>query len=211
MDDASMDVGESEVPTIISEGEFLVVESEQMEECGMQIVHMDFILYGMVAEFVGFAKGEAGFYPSSSEEQGETIGIVIASGSIFLGIWSPAEFAAPPDQSILQESALFEILEQTCDGLVGVESMKSMFREVRMLIPARVIGIVAVIDLDIPHPSFGQSPGHEALFSEVVRSLFTDAVHRLNMLGFFAEIKDVWSMALHIPSEFIGIYDRFKL
>src|SRR5207247_3502598 len=51
-DHLPMDVGEAEIATRVAEGELLVIETEQMKNCRVQVVYMDFIFDGLKTEFV---------------------------------------------------------------------------------------------------------------------------------------------------------------
>lgn len=52
VDDPAVDVCEAEVTAIVSEGEFLMVEAKEVEQSGMPVMHVDLILYGVVAKVV---------------------------------------------------------------------------------------------------------------------------------------------------------------
>ena len=98
-DDLAVDVGEAEVAAAVAEGELLVVEAEQVQDGGVEVVHVDLVLRGLVAEFVGRAMGEAGFHAGAGEPDGEAVRVVVAAGAFFLRVGGAAEFAAPPDEA----------------------------------------------------------------------------------------------------------------
>src|SRR5688572_22906222 len=51
--DAAMDIGEAEVAAIVAIGEFFVIEAEQVQDGGVEVVHVDLFGDGVVAELVG--------------------------------------------------------------------------------------------------------------------------------------------------------------
>ena len=55
LDDLAVDVGQPEVAAGVAVGELLVVEAQQMEDRGVQVVDVDLVLDGLEAELVGGA------------------------------------------------------------------------------------------------------------------------------------------------------------
>ena len=55
-----MDVGEAEVAALEAEGQLLVVEAEQVQDRGVEVVDVDAVFDGAEAEFVGLAEDGAG-------------------------------------------------------------------------------------------------------------------------------------------------------
>ena len=54
-----LDVGQPQVASGVSVGQTLVIEPEQVEDRGVQVVNVHRVLDSVVAEFVGFAVGES--------------------------------------------------------------------------------------------------------------------------------------------------------
>ena len=52
-----MDVGEAEVAAGVAVGELFVVEAEEVEDGGVEVVDVDLVVDGAEAEIVGFAVG----------------------------------------------------------------------------------------------------------------------------------------------------------
>ena len=46
------DVGETEVATLEAVGQPSVIEAEQMEQRGVEVIHVDFVFYDVKAEIV---------------------------------------------------------------------------------------------------------------------------------------------------------------
>ena len=117
-----VDVGQAEVTSSIAIGQALVIKPQQVKQGGVEVVHMDLVLDRLVPELVGGAIGEAGLDAAASQPGREPVGIVIATGrflfTALLSVGVPTEFAAPPDDGVLQQSPLLQVLQQSCDGLV---------------------------------------------------------------------------------------------
>ena len=71
----------------------------------MQVVHVNPVFHGAMAEFVRGTKSESWFHTAARQPDRKTARIVIAAGSIFFGVRCAAEFAPPPDQGILEQAA----------------------------------------------------------------------------------------------------------
>ncbi|MEY3459406.1 MAG: hypothetical protein RL215_2563 [Planctomycetota bacterium] len=108
VDDISGDIGQSEVAAGVAEGELFVIESEEVEEGGMEIMDMDAIMDGAEPEFVRFAPGHSTANTAPGEPCGEAIVVVIASGAIFGG-GGASKFTSPEDERVFEQSALFEV------------------------------------------------------------------------------------------------------
>src|SRR5687767_1893538 len=129
------------------------------------------------------------FRSAAGEPNGEAAGIVVAAGAVLFGVGGAAEFAAPPDQRILQQASLFEVGEETGDGFVHGAGVVGVFGEIGMLVPGGVGGVVAVSDLDIADAGFAEAARHEELAAEIVGRLFADAVKCQGLRRFAAQVQ----------------------
>src|SRR5882672_6868731 len=102
-----------------------------MQDGGVQVVHVDFVGDGVMAEVIGGAVDDAGLDAAAGEPLREAAGVVIAAGAIAFGVGSAAEFTAPPDERVFQEAAAFEIGEQARDRLIGGEGVIGVFGQIR--------------------------------------------------------------------------------
>ncbi len=57
--DSSLDIGQSLVTAFVEEGEAFVVEAEDVQDGGVEVVDVDGVLGGAEAEVVGAAVGQA--------------------------------------------------------------------------------------------------------------------------------------------------------
>ncbi len=118
MDDFTEDVGESVVAAAVAVGEASVVDAHEMEQGGVQVVDVDFIVDRVPTEFVGGAVSMAGFDAAAGEPHGEAEGVMFAAVGAFGG-GGAAEFAAPEDDGVVEQAVGFEVGEQGGDGFVG--------------------------------------------------------------------------------------------
>ena len=118
VDDVAVDVGEAEVAAGVAVGEFFVIEAEEVEHGGVEIVDVDLVLDGGEAEVIGCAVDVAAFHSAAGHPGGEAVVIVIAAiyfalvGAFFghFDDGSSAEFATPEDEGFVEHAALFEVL-----------------------------------------------------------------------------------------------------
>lgn len=75
----TVDVGEAEVATGVVVGEAFVIEAEEVEHGGMEIVHVEAIGDGGVTDFIGGTVGVAGFRAAPGEPGGEAARVVVAA------------------------------------------------------------------------------------------------------------------------------------
>src|SRR5438093_1004454 len=78
-DDLPVNIGETEVAALEAEGQPGVLEAQQMQEGGVDVVDMTTVLYGIEAEFVGLAHGAAGLHAAAGKPHRERVDMMVAS------------------------------------------------------------------------------------------------------------------------------------
>lgn len=102
--DFAVDVGEAKIAAGMAEGEFFVVQAEQVKDGGVEIVHVEFVFDGHVSPFVSGAVGMAGPNAAAGQPDSESVRIVITT-VVVLGERGAAEFTAPPDEGVLEKAS----------------------------------------------------------------------------------------------------------
>ena len=82
-DDVPADVGEAEPAALVFVNELLVVDAHEVHERGLKVVHMNGVFDDVVAEVVGLAIAESGFYACSGHPHAETAWVVVTSVVVF--------------------------------------------------------------------------------------------------------------------------------
>src|SRR4051794_11118395 len=72
------DASKPEVEAGMAVGQFAMIEPHQLQHGGMEVVDMDPVFDGLVAELVGRAIGEAAFHAAAREPDREAVMVVIA-------------------------------------------------------------------------------------------------------------------------------------
>src|SRR5437016_13337438 len=83
-------------------------DAQAMEHGGVEIMNVDRIFGDVIAEIIGFSESEAALDSASGHPQAEAARVMVASeagfGYLPLAVSGAAEFAAPNDQSIFEET-----------------------------------------------------------------------------------------------------------
>ena len=211
VDDVAVDVGGAEVAAGVAEGEFFVIEAEEVEDGGVEVVDVDGVLHGGEAEVIGGTVDVAAFDTATGHPDGEAVVVVVAAfHDAFVGAGlgefddgGAAEFAAPEDEGFIEQAALFEIGEEGADGLIAFAGEAAVVFDVIVGVPGLA---VAVPELDEADAAFEEAAGHEALAGEGA-----GAVEVADGLGFAVEIEGIGGLGLHAVGEFETADAGFEL
>ena len=86
-----------------------MVQAEQMEDRGVQVVDRRDVLDGLVAKLVGRAVAEAAFDARTGKPDGEAAGIVIAPAGALLKRRHAAKLGHPHHERVSQKPARLQV------------------------------------------------------------------------------------------------------
>ena len=181
-----------------------MVEAEQRQNCRVQIVDVHFIFNGRIPELIGCAVGHAAAHAAAGKHGGEGFGIMVAS-RIVAAVAVPRrlapEFTAPDNQRFVEQSALFQIFDESRQRLVNfLRAFGQFLLQILMMIPT------TGPHLHDPHSPFNESPRDEQLFPlRAIPIQFADAGR------FLAQIKRIRRLGLHPERHFVSLQPRFEL
>ena len=116
-------IGEAEIAALETMRQLGVIEAEEMQDRGMQIVDVNFAFGGEETEIVCRAVANAGFDAAPGHPNGIAVRMMIAADFGWLEIalhhWRAAEFAAPNDERFVEKAALLQIFDERDGGLIG--------------------------------------------------------------------------------------------
>ena len=97
-----MDIGEAAVDTVMADSEALVVNTQEMQHCGVNVVNLRgiFSVHGLVPPLVTFAGSDATLDAAATEPVGEDVWIVITTLTT-LGAGHASEFRGPVDDGVI--------------------------------------------------------------------------------------------------------------
>ena len=119
----SVHIGQPIVAALEAEGKSFVIEAQQVQDRGLQIVDVDFVFHDAEAQFVGLAVMQAGLHAAAGHPHRETIGVVIAAKNVAargaaFAERRAAELAAADDQRVVEQAALLQISDQGGDRFI---------------------------------------------------------------------------------------------
>src|SRR5205823_4033476 len=112
----SRHVSQAEVAALEFVSELSVIEAEELQDRGVQVVDVDGILDDVPAEFIGLAEDGAGFDAATGHPDGEGEGVVVAAADALetgavLAERRAAELGEPKHQRAVEQAAALQILE----------------------------------------------------------------------------------------------------
>ena len=140
MDDFTGNIRKTEITPLEAIDQLGVIESQQMQNCCMQVMDMHLVLNHIEPQIVAFTHRESLFDATACHPHCEGIGVVVTSiiGTT-LYHWCTAELTTPQDQCVIQQSTLFEVLDQRSAGTVCVLAVLGQsLGQCVMLVPARL-------------------------------------------------------------------------
>ncbi len=111
------------------------------------------------------------------------------------------EFPAPDDQRILEQSALFQVGQQTCDRLVG---RLTPFAVISLNVLVRVpTAAGTAVEFHETDPAFHQTTGHQTVATVDGRERVVQAVELFRGFRFFRKIHGFGGGGLHLVGHFV--------
>ena len=89
-----MHVGQTEIAALEFVGQAFVVDAEQVQYRGLEVVDVDGVDGRVVGEVVGFAETEAGFDAAAGQPDGEDVGVMVSAERFLVVDVSLAERSA---------------------------------------------------------------------------------------------------------------------
>lgn len=136
-----VDVGEAEIPALVSIGEFSVVDPQQMQDRGIEVVNVhatrgpvifgglgeDWVAVGVgdvVAVVVTAAIGNPWLHAASCHPGRETAGVVVPPIILFreftLTVSGAAKFSAPDDEGVLEHASFLQVGDERGASLINI-------------------------------------------------------------------------------------------
>lgn len=148
---------------------FAVVDTEAMEDGGIQVVDVNGVADDVVTELVGFTVRDAAFHSATRHPDGKASWMMIAAevglGEFALAVDGASEFACPDDEGVVKQASLFQIGDESVAGLIGVEALTlDPIGQVGVLVPA------TMEELDASNISLGHTSREEAVVGEGTRN-----------------------------------------
>ena len=179
-----------------------MIETELVEDRRVEVADVDGVFDDVVGEIIGLAVAEAGFHAGAGHPHAEAAWVVVAAIIVglerALRIDRAAEFPAPDDKRVVEETATFEVSDETVGGTVGV------FAECFDVLGEQVVVVPAAEEnLSETHAAFGEAAGHETVVGEGAGLFGLGAVEVPRGSGLVGEIRELGHGGLHAEGEFV--------
>src|SRR5439155_19826765 len=114
--------------------------AQAVQDRGVQVMHVNRILGDVVREIVGRSVSHAAADAATGEPDREAarmmVSAVVVGRQLALAVNRAPELAAPNDERVVQQAALFQITNQRGGWLIGVFALATdRLRQTEMLIP----------------------------------------------------------------------------
>ena len=119
-----MHVRQSPFDTIVVIAKTLVIQSQQMQNRGMQVINRGDLFHGTMAKIISRPVTERRLNSCTSQSGREAGRIVVPTTGTLLESGHPSKFCAPHNQRILQQTSLFEVAEQSRCRLIKDRSVQ---------------------------------------------------------------------------------------
>ncbi len=106
MDHLPVYIGEAAVDAVLTYGQFLVIDAEQVQNCCVKIVAIGFVLLSLIAPIVASAMFYAGLDARAPKPGHEAAAIVVATNRA-LCEGRASKFRRPDDQGVVGKAAGF--------------------------------------------------------------------------------------------------------
>ena len=184
-----------------------MVEAEEVQDGGLEVVDVDFVLYDRETEFIGLAVTAATLDAAAREENREGVGEMIASqhtagGGATFAEGRAAKFTAPDDQRVFEQATLPKVADERGHGLVcGTHFSAEPVADVLAVVGA--VEVPAPIkELHETHPLLEQTAGQQAVVGKAGVARL-GAVIGENVLRFAGNVHDLRDAGLHPESQFV--------
>lgn len=157
-----MDVGEAEITPLESVGELMVIHAKEVQESGVQVVHMNLVFSGIETEIIRTAVDCAGLNAATRHPNGVPMRVMIPTDLIglegTLHHRSPTKLPAPKDQGFVEKTALLKIFDEGDGRLIGLGATLLQIEDEIAIRPAMMIP-APVVELNKADSALDQSTG----------------------------------------------------
>ena len=190
------DAREPLVEPLELEREPFVVDPHQMEERGVERVHVDGVLDDVVAEVVGLPEDRPPLGAAAGHPHAEVARMVVAAvgvgGERPLRVDGAAELPSPDDEGVVEHPAALEVLDERGRRLIGVEALGlEIVGKIAVVVPT------AVEDLHDANAALDEPAGEDQAVGEGAGLADVVAVHGERLGRFTAEVDQIGHTRLH--------------
>ena len=206
----AVDVGQATFDAVVVEAQALVIEAEQVQDRGVEVVDSGNVLDRHMSEVVGRPVAVAGLHARAGKPDGESLRVMVAAVGAFLEGGHSAELGHESHERVLEQAAGFKVLEKRRGRLVENGGVHRVLADDALVaVPvtdAFAHGVGPVEELDEAHALLEQATGKDAVLGEasLVDVGVVSAVHGAGRGRFAGEVGELGGVELHAGRELIG-------
>ena len=204
----AMHIGEASLDAVVVKGEPFVIQAEQVQNGGVEIVNAHWLVRREIADFVGSAVAETRLQSRSSHPNGEDVLMMITALAVdALSDGRAAKFSRPEHECIFEEAAGFQILKRPATGLSMVDGLGGMIiHDIFVAIPidARLAERAAIEQLHEAHAALNQSASQQDNCGRSQRSFRIQSVKLFCRFAFLLQAHHIGNTHLHARGQFVG-------
>ena len=102
-----------------------VIQTQDMQQRCMQVVHVDRILNGAITKLIGGTVRQSTAHAPARHPHGKSLRMVIAAVLVFRHR-RPTEFGSPQYQRVFQEPTSSEVVEQARDRAIDFRGLRNV-------------------------------------------------------------------------------------
>ena len=157
-----MDVSEAEITPLESIGELIVIDAEEVQESGVQVVHVNLVFSGIETKIIGRSVDRSGLDAATRHPNGVSMRMMIPTDLVrlegSLHHRSPTKLTAPKDQGFVEKAALLKIFDEGDGRLIGLGATLLQIEDEIAVRPAMMIP-APVVELNKTDSALDQSTG----------------------------------------------------
>ena len=188
--------------------ELRVVQPQQVQDCGMEIVQSDRAFNCLATKLIGCPIADTMLQSRPGHERREAFRVVIAPAfpQSFTDRQAP-KFGSENHQRFAQHATLFQILQQGRRGLIEDQCIIGVIcPQILMRVPvdSRRAEVPAVVQLNAAHAAFHKAARQQAVVAVIAHERVVEAIHFLGCLRFTFDVGHFRGAQLHARGKFIG-------
>ena len=135
-------VSQSKISASVTVRQFLMIYTEEVKDRCVQIVNRDSVLDSLEAEFISGTIYNPGFDAATGHPHRISVGIVVTP--VTFGHRCTAEFTTPYNERLIQQSASFQISNESPGGTIHVRTASTVVLvNLSVIVPTRWHTVVA--------------------------------------------------------------------
>ena len=185
----------------MAECQAFVVQSEQMQDRGVEIVDMHAILGDGHPQIIRRSMDDPPFHAAPCHPGGEHLMVMFPTFGIgrFVIRRSP-ELRCPNDKSVVEQAALLEIAKERGDGAIDVFGKVFMIAHVAVRVP--VVRRSRINHFDEADAALDEPPCDQALPAEAGHLAALQAIKRVRGRRFLRDVERFGGGSLHAKGSF---------